>query len=172
MRREFSETESRWKHLSGDEVEFQAYKELVRHSEILPVDFCVPFIRKYDLFPSRNKWAESFVDDVAGELPFVEAFLLLLNSRNIVSQQREDLSRLNKQRVKHKKPPLKEFITTRMSLSRVQSNKARAMGLDREAARLHMVRGHFKVRSSGVYWWGHHMRGGKLASVTRREYIA
>lgn len=172
-RAEFNTAPSRWAHLKGDEFEFEAYKSLCRHSEILPVDFCSEFIHRYDLMPSRSAMARSFIDDVSGELPFVESFFLLLNSRNsVLEQQRENLVRLNKKRAKAKKTPLKEFITTRMRLSRVQQNKANAMGFDREAARRHMVRGHFKVRSSGVYWWGAHMRGGRQNFVLRREYVA
>lgn len=167
---DFKSGESRWAHLHGDEFEFKAYKHLCRHSEVFPIDFCMKYMAQYDIRPG-TKWGDSFLDDVSGELPFVESFLLLLNSRNsVLVQEKEDLSRLNKARRKNKKTPLKEFITTRLRFSKVQRNKANAMGLDREAARLHMVRGHFKLRHSGVYWWGAHMRGGKPSVALRREY--
>lgn len=42
---------------------------------------------------------------------------------------------------------------------------------DRNSPRLHAVRGHFKVRKHGVYWWSDFMRGdprrGSIRTQTR-----
>jgi hypothetical protein len=58
-----------------------------------------------------------------------------------------------------KKPPLTEFIVTRLNLSRGTANRGVALGLSREAARKHPVRGHFNVRKTGIYWWSPFPRG-------------
>lgn len=48
---------------------------------------------------------------------------------------------------------------------------ADASGISREAARQHLVRGHFKIRRTGVYWWSPFLRGdGTRGTVKRVEY--
>ena len=74
-----------------------------------------------------------YCDDLNGELPFIQA-LLLLNSRNsIVEQTRDDFTRLNKARAKRRRPPLKEFINTTIRLNRTQANRL-GTPADRDAA--------------------------------------
>lgn len=158
----------RWKPYDSP-TEREAADRLCLRGDIIPLEIFMPFITSYELFPG-HKWYESFCDDLAGELPFVEAFYLLLNSRNsIIQQERDDFTKLNNARRKNKKPPLKEFISTRLRISRVMSNRARLSGVSREEARYHLCRGHFKTRRTGVYWWSSHPRGKKGADV-RREY--
>lgn len=156
----------RWEKYSSVETERQASIDLNLRNQIVPVDFCLPFLHKAQMLPGTPHF-ESYCDDLAGELPFIEAFLLLLNSRNtIVEQTHEDLTRLNKARAKRKRPPLKEFITTRIKLNRIQRNRT-ALGTQHEV-RTHLCRGHFKLRKSGVYWWSAHMRG--TGAPLRRDY--
>jgi len=115
---------------------------------------------------------EDFMEDLAGEFSYTQSFLMMLNSRNsVVSRTREDLSRLNKARAKKKKHPLKEFIVTDLRLNKSHQTRAGMMGIDRAAARRHLVRGHFKLRSTGVYWYSAHLRGhGENSPVARRQY--
>src|SRR5215469_2575205 len=163
------DTPDKWKQYEKDDKEQKASQILIERGDIVPLEIFMPFLTAYNLKPGVE-WYESFSDDLAGELPFVEAFYLLLNSKNsIVTQQREDLGKLNNARRKNKKPPLKEFINTRLRISKVVGNRAAASGLSREQARYHLVRGHFKVRKSGVYWWSSHPRGAGDRS-TRQTY--
>jgi len=160
----------KWLKFESDEKERAASVELVVRGEIVPLEPFMPFLAAYKLMPGVE-WYESFCDDMAGELPFVEAFFLLLNSKNtIIRQDREDLSKLNNARRKNRKAPLREFITTRLRISKVMGNRARASGLSREQAKYHLVRGHFKVRASGVYWWSPHPRGTKKGTSKRIGY--
>jgi len=159
----------KWVRFDDDEKEREASKELTLRGEIVPLTIFMPFLKVYDLRPGKE-WYESFCDDMAGELPFVEAFFLLLNTKNtIIRQDREDLSKLNNARRKNRKPPLREFITTRLRVSRVVGNRGKAAGLSREETRYHLCRGHFKVRRTGVFWWSPHPRG-KGKRNTRKEY--
>ena len=156
----------KWVRFDNDEEERRASTELSLRGEIVPLEIFMPFLSRYKLLPGVE-WYESFCDDLAGELPFLEAFFLLLNSRNtIIRQVRDDFTKLNKVRAKNKKTPLKEFITTRLRVSKVMGNRAKASGLSRQQAEMHLVRGHFKVRKSGVYWWSPHPRG---AGTLRRR---
>jgi hypothetical protein len=159
----------RWAHHAASDKERHAVVELELRATLVPLTFCLEFIAAAGIRPGTAPF-ESYCNDLGGELPFIEAFLLLLNSRNtVVEQTRDDYSRLNRARAKAKKPPLREFINTRIRLSQVQANRAQAIAPgDRRAARAHTVRAHFKVRRSGVYFWNSHLRGqGKLLE---REY--
>lgn len=110
--------------------------------------------------------------DIQGEGSFVECFLAMLNSKTpCVEHEAADLSRLNKARRKSGKPEFLPYTKTRLAMSRSQARIAQARGLSREAARQHMVRGHFKIRRSGVYWWSSFLRGdASRGTVERQEY--
>jgi hypothetical protein len=160
-----------WKRFSDKPAEREAAREreaaleLDLRASVIPIEACLLL----NVWPGTARY-ESYVDDLAGELQFIESFLLLLNSRNtIIAQERDDFRRLNRARAKHKKPPLKEFITTILRIGRVQGNRALAAGHTRETARLHLVRGHFKMRASGVYWYSPHARG-KGSDALKRAY--
>jgi hypothetical protein len=149
----------KWTRFEGDEREREAANELSRRGEIVPLEPFLPFLNAWDLKPGVD-WYESFCDDLAGELPFIEAFLLLLNSKNtIIRQDRDNFTKLNRLRVRARKTPLREFVVTRLRMSRVQGNRLAAMGFTREQARMHIVRGHFKCKKTGVFWWSPHPRG-------------
>jgi len=119
-----------------------------------------------------KQFVASWEGDVQGEGTFVECFLAMLNSKNpVVEHSHPDLSKLNKQRVRKGKAPLLDYARTRLTMSRSQARIAQAHGVDREAARQHLVRGHFKIRKSGVYWWSPFLRGdARKGAVPRQEY--
>jgi len=159
----------KWEEYTRIPAERAAATKLTLRGEIVPIEMFFPFLQAFNIKPGAE-WYESFVDDLAGELPFVEAFFLLLNSRNsIVRRDKENLAKLNNARRKNKKPPLREFINTSLRISKVVANRGASAGFSREAVRMHLVRGHFKVRKSGVYWWSPHPRG-RERHLTRREY--
>lgn len=81
------------------------------------------------------------------------AFLMLLTSKNGLSRTTDDLSRLNQHRKAEGKRPLCEFINTRLDLSRSRSYWRNRGETNTSPMRRHLVRGHFKVRKSGVFWW-------------------
>lgn len=160
----------KWTKFSDNPVEREASNQLSMRGDIVPLETFVQFLERYKIVPGME-WYESFSDDLAGELPFIEAFYLLLNSRNtIVTQVRDNFIKLNNARRKNRKPPLKEFITTRLHVSKVVGNRAAAFGMTREQARYHLVRGHFKVRRSGCYWWSPHSRGRGGSGNLRQGY--
>lgn len=160
----------KWVEYQNNPAEREASAALIQRGDIVPLEPFMKFLVQYSIVPGVE-WYESFVDDLAGELPFVEAFYLLLNSRNtIVTQQRDNFAKLNNARRKNKKPPLKEFITTRLRISKVVGNRATAHGMSHDQARFHLVRGHFKIRKSGVYWWAPHGRGRGGSGNLRQGY--
>lgn len=99
--------------------------------------------------------------DLAGEWRFVMALLIVLNSRNIIAiGEEEDTSRVNKARAKKGKTPILAHRPIRLNLSSVQKRRILALATGKGDASPHLVRGHFKVRKTGVYWWSPHARGG------------
>ena len=157
----------RWAHHRSPE-ERAAILDLEMRAEIVPLEFCCPFLQKHDIGPDHHVY-ENYCNDLSGELPFIEAFLLLLNSRNsIVEQKRDDFTKLNRARARNRKPPLKEFINTTIKFNRVQANRAGETHAERLAARKHMVRGHFKLKYGKLWWWSPHPRG--RGTVTRTDY--
>lgn len=91
-------------------------------------------------------------------------FVLLMTARNtpLLVGEAENIERLNKQRVKSGKPRLVTARPIQWNLSREERRAVRAgVPFDRtarSAALGHMVRGHMKVRKSGVFWWSPHYR--------------
>jgi hypothetical protein len=148
---------TRWGHLLKEPTERAAFIALEKRSALVLNESCQFLFEANALSqPQLN----SYVDDLVGELPFFSSFLIMLNSKTILDRTTDDFTKLNRARGRNRKAPLKEFVVTRLSLSRVQANRAKSVGItNREQARLTLVRGHLKVRKTGVYWWSPHPRG-------------
>lgn len=89
------------------------------------------------------------------------AMLLLMNSRNaVVVDDEPDLERLNRARQRKGNVPLRPLRPVTLDLSR-RLRAARRAGDNADAhfLRAHLVRGHFKTRATGVFWWSAHPRG-------------
>lgn len=128
------------------------------------------------VFRPAGAFVRSTQDDVSAEdminLGFAAETLgwaglmivLLLTAQNapLVVGEGEDLSRLNKQRARSGKPPVVNARPVRWNLTREQRRAVRARvpfeRNARSAALAQMVRGHIKVRKSGVFWWSPHFR--------------
>jgi hypothetical protein len=154
---------SRWRRVAGDPEEFVAARALARHSMPMPSLHCLRlwhFMERVAEPLLARQAARSWQDDLLGEEPFAHTFLTLLNARRALDTDREDLARLNKRRLAKVQPPLHEFTVTTLHLSERAAARAAAQGLSRAASRRHLVRGHFKTRSSGIYWWSPFYCGG------------
>lgn len=116
--------------------------------------------------------AESLVltnrSDITGEINYVIAALCLINSKNCVDMIGSDLGRINKARAKARKQPLVSYSTVALKLSKADERTAAASGMTKAQIRQHIVRGHFKIRSTGVYWWRPHIRGASDVGEVRR----
>lgn len=113
---------------------------------------------------------QAMLDDVREEIGPVIAMLILLNARNGVERTSVTHSpKLQKARAKNGKPPLVEYSTVEMRLSRAL-REAQKSGMTHAAAKGHIVLGHFKVRKSGVFWWNSHLRGDFGAGEIKRDH--
>jgi hypothetical protein len=103
--------------------------------------------------------------DIEGEPTLLRAAVMLLNSRNLAEYQpRPIAAKLNHARKKNGKPALLDYTHVRIRLSRALGERAGMAADPRAPSRLHLVRGHFKVRATGVYWWAPFARGTPASS--------
>jgi hypothetical protein len=112
----------------------------------------------------------SIVHDVQDEMGHLFATLILMNSKNCVHiAPAEPAVKLNKARRKRGKPELLPYSTVHIELSKSQQRAVEGGLITREEARRHLVRGHFKVRASGVFWWGDFLRGSAARGTVERS---
>jgi hypothetical protein len=112
----------------------------------------------------------SIIHDVQDEMGHLFATLILMNSKNCVKlAPTEPEAKLNKARRKRGKPELLPYSTVRIELTKSQERAVQGGLISREEARRHLVRGHFKVRASGVFWWGDFWRGNALKGIVERK---
>ena len=169
-----------WQKFAGIESERKALIELGHHA----MPFVSPHARGFfnwcaDAAMQSDKMlmaflhqvvAHSWEQDILGEAPFAETIIAMMNSRNAIETRPVDLSALNKARAKKKRPQFLPYRTTHLRLSQAQTRAFRAGLLSREEAGRHSVRGHFKVRKTGVWWWSQFERGDPTKPLLRGEY--
>jgi hypothetical protein len=142
-------------------TEREAMRALVKHCYPVPCNHAFPILMWLHSMPTDDaqRIARSSIDDLDGEYPFMLAFIIMLNAKGAVDNTKEDLSRLNTTRTRRGRRPLREFMVTTLHLDKTSRNVGKARGLSQEAIRRHLVRGHFKTRKTGIYWWSPFLRG-------------
>lgn len=109
--------------------------------------------------------------DWAGEPWFWLAALALLNAKNGASStlKTADVA-LNKSRAKAGKLPLVDYHQLTLRIGPRDRSAARGTASERATMRAHTVRGHFKIRATGVYWWRPFIRGEIAEGFTGKTY--
>jgi hypothetical protein len=113
------------------------------------------------------------VQRLAMRLETIRAVVLLLNSKNLTGVTAADTpsAKLQRARAKCGKPPLLDYSRIDIRLSGYMARHAGQAADPRSPLRLHVVRGHFKIRKTGVFWWSAYARGdaeiGAIAQQTR-----
>jgi hypothetical protein len=166
---------NKWKKFVNDPEEIAAMRFMDHHA--LPglsphgVQFVAIILANANEIELKH-FVQSWQADVQGEGTFIECFLAMLNSKNpVVEHEPADLTKLNKARRKSGKIEFLPYTKTRLTMSRSQGRIADARGISREVARQHLVRGHFKIRRTGVYWWSPFIRGDlSRGGVERSSY--
>lgn len=98
-------------------------------------------------------------NDWRGEVAYWTVALALINTRNFAdTEERPAPERLNKHRRRAGKSELMDYVVCRVNRRFLGSSGGGRKG-DAEAVRLHCVRGHFKARRTGLFWWSPHVRG-------------
>lgn len=112
---------------------------------------------------------KSSMEDIQGELQYVIAALCLLSAKAGVNKEPADLAKINKRRKINGKRELLSYSTVKIAISLREERAANAAGMTAAEMRQHIVRGHFKVRPSGVYWWRPFVRGKASAGTVVRQ---
>lgn len=156
----------------SDEKELAAIKTLLANRVPCRVPYCTKFIDHVqqtggNLALERLQRASAY--DLDGEYDNVIAMLCLLNSKNCVSFQKPELEKLNKARKKRGKEPFLVHSKVTINLSKAAARHATQAGATASEIRQHIVRGHFKIRSGGVFWWRPFLRGDAAVGQVERD---
>jgi hypothetical protein len=104
-----------------------------------------------------------------GEPRYLTAVLELLQSKNATDvSSLVDLSRVNHQRARRNKPLLFSYHV--VSIPARYRARYLAAGSGREI-RAHYVRGHFKVRRTGIFFWSAYQRGNPALGFVHKDYV-
>jgi hypothetical protein len=123
-----------------------------------------PMLRKFIEIvtesPSFGKLMQAAMLDIEGEPPLLRAAIMLMNSRNLaVNQPRPIAAKLNKARAKRGAAPLQDYTHVAIRLTRALAARAGHASDRYQPHRLHLVRGHFKLKYGKIFWWSPHTRG-------------
>ncbi len=116
-----------------------------------------------------NRLMEYAVEDWGGEVRFMVAMLGLLNTRNVAQFSFVDKQPLNIKRAKKGKRPLFSHTTLKIRPEIWIAPGGDGSG-DHRDLRLHFVRGHFKHRKTGLFWWSMHARGLAKHGFVDKDY--
>ena len=106
--------------------------------------------------------------------PIIMDIIARLNSPNITdAKESPSLDKINKKRLSKGKLPLFSYHIVDISKQlKVALRSMEGAGEPESEKRLHWVRGHFKVRKSGIFWWRPHTAGNSLLGFVDKEYVA
>jgi len=161
-----------WSKIKAREGEADAARKIVGHMSLAAPPHMWRWLKEAwpELPEEKRGFLErSYLKDLEGEPWFAAMCLVMLNTKGMLESERQDLSKLNRARGKSKRRALREFAITRLSVGRKLQKSG--TGVTREMARQHLVRGHFKVRKGGVFWWSPFVRGNQDISVPRERYV-
>jgi hypothetical protein len=103
-------------------------------------------------------------------MSYARAFLLLMNSKNIIGTTSiTHTEKLQRARIKSRKAPLLDYTRVDIKLSKAMAARAGAAADPAHPKRLHICRGHLKIRRTGIFWWNAHPRGSADAGIIREQ---
>ena len=156
--------------------EMEAAKLLSQKWMVFPCPYFVTIAMKIKAHEGDKAFAERMIGchaDWVGEGGVSEAIFIFLGCKGAVEKiPCQDLSKLNKARRLRNKIPLQEFTTLEISITEAQKSAYASCNTDEERAkmRLHWVRGHFKRRSTGIFWWNPHLAGNANLGFIEKDY--
>jgi len=113
--------------------------------------------------------AANLRSDVEDEMGLILGTLILINARNGADTVAVDPPhKLNRARIRRGEVPILGYSEVRIKLNQGSARALERGDVEHSAIRRHIVRGHFKVRKSGVYWWHPHLRGSLDAGLLGR----
>jgi hypothetical protein len=125
---------------------------------------------RHGLEATENWASKEMVNEIwRGESRYLTAILELLHSRNAVDTSLVDLSRLNRRRAQQRRPKFFSYHLVSIPGRYKQRHIAgEASGIE---VRAHFVRGHFKVRKTGIFFWSPFQRGNPALGRVHKDYV-
>jgi hypothetical protein len=117
-----------------------------------------------------GKLGQYALEDWGGEMRYMVSVLGLLNTRNVTESTTVDNTKVNVKRKRHGKRPLFSHNILKIRPSVCTGGTAAQTAGGHRDIRFHYVRGHFKQRASGLYWWSMHGRGRVDVGVVEKDY--
>lgn len=113
-----------------------------------------------------------------GDLSLVHTVVLLLNAKNVTTQEVIPNEQLNKKRIRDGKQPLFSYHTLAVNIGREKKRLDGIKGEPISHNRLHLCRGHFKEfkdkglfgRYTGLWWWQPTVRGQNKGGIVHKDY--
>lgn len=139
------------------------------------VPFASPYYREFlaslpDTPAVRQKFEAMAFGDWSGEQEYWITAVALMNGRNVARiEPGPDMAKLSKARRKQGKPELLDYSVCKIA-PRILARIGGRTGGEGGNVRAHFVRGHFKVRESGIHWWSPHVRGDASAGFVGKRY--
>lgn len=157
------------------DADVDAYVELSER-----VDYIIPSYMKrfWDRIEEQGPFSVSEMNrmaeyDLGSEWRFVLALLTVINSRNLIGYgSPSDPAKMNKARDKKGKPPMLSHRDIYLNLSPAMKRRlyAGAGQGSRATPIAHLVRGHWKVRKTGLFWWSPHARNADNENPEPKTY--
>ena len=127
-----------------------------------------------ELLNLGEKRVKTFI--VEALFPVLFRIMLLLNTPRLTAvSEEEDVTRINKKRIRNNKPPLVSYHIVDLSKDmkrRIRKSEEHEL-LHGKA--FHYVRGHFKylqhANKPGLYWWSPHTAGSKEFGTVHKAYV-
>lgn len=154
-------------------ADFDAKDPGVANRSHLPSEYAVNLIRRLSGLPRSDLVAKEFLtraqSDWAGEMIYWMGILGLMNCQNAVNVTHIDNSEWNKRRKRLGQKPRVDHHVCSIRLGRAERVEGLPAG-EMTATRAHFVRGHFKVRRSGIFWWSPYVRGDLALGFAHKTY--
>ena len=146
---------------------------MINHTNVVPADYGMPMpygIETHRIPEFYDVISQLARSDWAGEASYLLAVIGLMNARNAAEMLPVNYTKLNKARLKRNDKPLFEHHVLKIH-SRIQQRvPLTGKGGDHSAMRGHFVRGHFKTRKNGIFFWHPFARGDFTKGTIHKDY--
>jgi len=120
-----------------------------------------------DILPSLEK-NPLLCNIVGSTIHLACSVFRLINCKNVLLNKINPPEKLNKNRIKNGKLPLVSYHEIVLKNSKKQFKPTEGdIGYHN---RIHLCRGHYKERKSGIYWWSQHIRGKNKEGKIEKSY--
>jgi hypothetical protein len=136
-------------------------------------------LQVFTILDISQKDREKIISEDRGDITIINNFLLLLNCRNIYTENTKPPAALNKARRKRGKQELFTYKTLKLLLPGKKEKHSLISEPTGEHNRIHYCRGHFKEytaeaplfgKITGLWWWQPSVRGKNKEGVVIKDY--